>query len=268
MHYPWGYWPMQLFAKEIWIAGLALFALPGCGGGAGLPPASAGSQNPVHDTAVNDMPVRIGAPYTIAGRTYVPSDPAHYDEVGLASYYGAELSGRPTANGEAFRPSGISAAHLTLPLPSYVEVTSLQTGRTILVRVNDRGPFVEDRIIDLSTGAARQLGIVEQGIAPVRVRRVQPGAAARARLRAGQPAQPRPQPSPRLLDALRMQYEQGRGFIAETAPAPDAPNSNSHAVDPGGSSRPGVNWQVEDVPRAGYGQAGYDDARIVRDSAR
>src|SRR3546814_10196370 len=79
-----------------------------------------------------------------------------------------------TANGEKFRPDGITAAHKTLPLPSYVEVTSLQTGRTILVRVNDRGPFARGRIIDLSKGAAEQLGIRAAGTAPVRVRVVDP----------------------------------------------------------------------------------------------
>lgn len=243
MHYLWGYWLMKLLDKaKTWMAGLTFVALAGCGGGGELPPASAGGQGPVYGTAVSDVPVRIGEPYTIDGRTYTPSDPSHYDEVGLASYYGDEFSGRPTANGERFRPSGASAAHRTLPLPSYVEVTALQTGRTILARVNDRGPFAGDRIIDLSVGAARQLGIVEQGTAPVRVRRVQPNESDRARLRAGQPTQPRLQTSPQLLDALRAQFERGGGVIPQATPSPDAPAS---------TGRTGVDWQVEDAPQAG-----------------
>lgn len=243
---------MKLFDKTKWVAGLSLLALAGCGGSGGreLPPASAGGQGPVYGTAVSDTPVQVGPPYTINGRTYTPADPSHYDEVGLASYYGEELSGRPTANGERFRPSGISAAHRTLPLPSYVEVTALQTGQTILVRVNDRGPFAGDRIIDLSVGAARQLGIVEQGTAPVRVRRVQPTERDRARLRAGQPAQPRLQTSPQLLEALRAQYERGGGTIPQATPSPDAPPTTGRTAASGGVSGPGVGWEAEDEPQA------------------
>lgn len=243
---------MKLFDKTKWIAGLSLFALAACGGSGGreLPPASAGGQAPVYGEAVSDVPVQIGPPYTIDGRTYTPSDPSHYDEVGLASYYGAELSGRPTANGERFRPSGMSAAHRTLPLPSYVEVTALQTGRTILVRVNDRGPFAGDRIIDLSVGAARQLGIVEQGTAPVRVRRVQPIESDRARLRAGQPAQPRLDASPQLLDALRAQYARGGGIIPPATPPPDAAGDSAVASSPN-TDRPatGAEWLAEEEPQ-------------------
>ena len=243
---------MKLFDKWKWAAGLSLFALAACGGSGGreLPPETAGGQGPVYGEAVSDTPVQIGAPYTIDGRTYTPSDPSHYDEVGLASYYGAELSGRPTANGERFRPSGISAAHRTLPLPSYVEVTALQTGRTILVRVNDRGPFSEDRIIDLSVGAARQLGIVEQGTAPVRVRRVQPIESDRARLRAGQPAQRRLDTSPQLLDALRAQFERGGGIIPPAVPPPDA--SGRSAVAGSVDTAPpttGAQWLEEEEPQ-------------------
>ena len=239
---PWGYWLMKLLDKtKTWIAGLTLAILAGCSSGGGLPPVTAGGQGPGYGEAVSDVPVRIGEPYTINGRTYTPSDPSHYDEVGLASYYGNELAGRPTANGESFRPEGISAAHRTLPLPSYVEVTALETGRTILVRINDRGPFAGDRIIDLSLGAARQLGIVEQGTAAVRVRRVQPIDSDRAQLRAGQLAQPRLETSPQLLSALRTQFERGGGIIPPATPSPDAPAPTGRA---------GVDWQVENEPQA------------------
>jgi rare lipoprotein A len=108
-----------------------------------------------------------------------------YEATGHASWYGDELRGRKTANGEMFNPDGFTAAHRTLPMSSYVEVTALDTGRTILVRINDRGPFHGNRIIDLSHGAARQLGIVSHGARMVRVRRVEPTERERTALRNG-----------------------------------------------------------------------------------
>ncbi|MDO6412988.1 septal ring lytic transglycosylase RlpA family protein [Sphingomonas sp. BIUV-7] len=138
---------------------------------------------------VPDTPVKIGKPYQVRGRTYVPADDADYDEVGSASWYGPGQGGR-TANGEKFKQNRVGAAHKTLPLPSYVEVTALATGRRIIVRVNDRGPFVEGRIIDLSRGAAEELGIVRTGTARVRVRRVFPSEKVRRALRSGRAAEP------------------------------------------------------------------------------
>ena len=108
-----------------------------------------------------------------------------------------------TANGEQFRPGWITAAHTTLPLPTYVEVTALDTGRRIIVRVNDRGPFAQGRIIDLSRGAAEQLGIKAQGHAAVRVRRVEPSEKDRERLRKGKPAASLERVSDRELQRLR-----------------------------------------------------------------
>jgi rare lipoprotein A len=151
---------------------------------------------------VSDYPVKIGRPYSVRGTTYRPADLPAYDAVGMASWYGRE-SGNQTANGERFRVKGISAAHTVLPLPSYVEVTALDTGRTILLRINDRGPFTPSRLIDLSRGAARLLGIERLGRAAVRVRRVEPDAKDRARLRAGKQASARPDASPDELAALR-----------------------------------------------------------------
>lgn len=113
---------------------------------------------------------KLGSPYKVAGRWYVPREDANYDRVGTASWYGADFHGRRTANGEIFDLAGLTAAHPTLPLPSYAYVTNLENGRTVLVRVNDRGPYVADRIIDLSHASARALGYVERGKARVRVR--------------------------------------------------------------------------------------------------
>src|SRR3546814_20674303 len=119
--------------------------------------------------AVRDYPVQIGRPYQIGGVTYTPADAPDYDEVGYAIWYGGAHKGKPTANGEHFRPEGISAAHKTLPLPSYVEVTSLETGRTILVRINDRCSFVRGRVIDLSIAAWEPLGVNRKDFSALRV---------------------------------------------------------------------------------------------------
>ncbi len=108
--------------------------------------------------------------YQIRGRWYQPAEQPDYDVVGLASWYGDQFNGRPTATGERFDMHGLSAAHKTLPLPGLVEVTNLANGRTVVLRVNDRGPFVDDRIIDLSRGAAEALDMISRGVGEVRVR--------------------------------------------------------------------------------------------------
>lgn len=154
---------------------------------------------------VSDAQVRIGSPYSVKGQRYVPAADPSYDFLGYTSWYGSE-SGNRTANGEKFRPGWITAAHTSLPLPTYVEVTALDTGRTILVRINDRGPFAgRGRIIDLSRGAAEQLGLREQGHAGVRVRIANPSEDDRRRLREGKPARERPRVSEKQLANLREQ---------------------------------------------------------------
>ena len=110
---------------------------------------------------------------------------AAYEATGPASWYGDELRGRKTANGENFDPDGMTAAHRTLPLSSYVEVTSLDTGKTILVRINDRGPYHGNRLIDVSWGAARQLSMVGHGARMVRIRQVSPSEQDRLALQRG-----------------------------------------------------------------------------------
>ena len=113
---------------------------------------------------------KIGAPYKISGRWYIPKEDPAYDQTGIASWYGSDFHGRATANGEIFDMAALTAAHPTLPLPSYAYVTHLDTGRTVLVRINDRGPYANDRVIDLSREVARVLGSKGQGLARVRVR--------------------------------------------------------------------------------------------------
>jgi rare lipoprotein A len=112
---------------------------------------------------------RIGKPYVVAGRTYVPEENPHYSAVGLASWYGDDFHGRETANGEIFDMHSISAAHPTLPIPSYARVTNMSNGRSMVVRINDRGPFVGNRIIDLSVRSAKLLGFHGHGLARVKV---------------------------------------------------------------------------------------------------
>jgi rare lipoprotein A len=181
-------------------AGLALLlALAGCAGG--------------RHRLVPDTPVKIGKPYQVRGTIYYPADDTRYDETGLASWYGPGQHGT-TANGERFDGRRVGAAHKTLPLPSYVEVTALATGRRIIVRVNDRGPFVPGRIIDLSYAAAELLGVVRTGTARVRVRRVYPNESIRRALRSGRPAAPLPtvphaaiDPADRLARAAPLGYQ-------------------------------------------------------------
>ncbi|PIW47497.1 MAG: septal ring lytic transglycosylase RlpA family protein [Zetaproteobacteria bacterium CG12_big_fil_rev_8_21_14_0_65_54_13] len=113
---------------------------------------------------------KTGTPYMIDGRRYTPMQvETAYDETGVASWYGKDFHGKPTANGEHYDMHTLSAAHKTLPLPTLVRVTNLENGRTVIVRVNDRGPFVKERLIDLSYAAARELGYERQGTAHVRV---------------------------------------------------------------------------------------------------
>jgi rare lipoprotein A (peptidoglycan hydrolase) len=110
-----------------------------------------------------------GRPYMINGRTYVPTDNSTYRAEGIASWYGPDFHGRRTANGERYDMHGISAAHRTMPLPSYARITNLANGRSIIVRVNNRGPFVRNRIVDLSIGTAKALDFYSKGTAHVRV---------------------------------------------------------------------------------------------------
>ncbi|MBJ3784379.1 septal ring lytic transglycosylase RlpA family protein [Devosia sp. MSA67] len=112
---------------------------------------------------------QVGKPYTVRGKTYVPQHDPTYAAAGTASWYGSDFHGRRTANGEIFSANAITAAHPTLPLPSYVRVTNTDNGRSLVVRVNDRGPYVSGRIIDLSHQAAAMLGYVNKGSANVRV---------------------------------------------------------------------------------------------------
>jgi rare lipoprotein A len=112
---------------------------------------------------------KVGTPYQIAGVWYYPKEDPFYDETGVASWYGEDFHGKATANGERYDMDALTAAHRTLPMPTIVRVTNLENGRSIKLRVNDRGPYARGRIIDVSNRAAKLLGFSNKGTARVRV---------------------------------------------------------------------------------------------------
>ena len=161
--------------------GLALLQGAGCGGRGERDAAPAGRFDAARVPAVvpkYEPKSRSGNPasYVVLGKRYhvMPSS-SGYVEKGVASWYGTKFHGRRTSSGETYNMYALSAAHTRLPLPSYVRVTNLENGRRLVVRVNDRGPFHGNRIIDLSYAAALKLGIVKKGTAWVEVRALQPG---------------------------------------------------------------------------------------------
>ena len=159
---------------------------------------------------------RVGKPYTVAGRVYVPEEDVNYREEGLASWYGDDFHGRQTANGEVFDMASLSAAHPTLPMPCYARVTNLGNGKSLIVRINDRGPYHGNRVMDVSSRAAELLEFRNNGVARVRVEYVGraplEGSDDRqllATLRTGVPA-----PSPSLV-----RVASARPFVPEFSPS-------------------------------------------------
>jgi rare lipoprotein A len=112
---------------------------------------------------------RVGKPYTVGGQVYVPEEDTNYRAEGMASWYGDDFHGRLTANGEVFDMGSLTAAHPTLPLPSYARVTNMRNGKSLIVRINDRGPYHGNRLIDVSNKAAELLDFKANGVAKVRV---------------------------------------------------------------------------------------------------
>jgi rare lipoprotein A len=143
----------------------------------------------VGDAKPRVEPLHRGAnnPYTVLGKKYVPYQSIKpYRQRGIASWYGRKFHGRPTSSGERYDMYAMSAAHTVLPIPSYVRVTHLDNGRSVVVRINDRGPFHADRIIDLSYAAAHKLRLLNAGSARVEVEIILPGKLASS----GRPASP------------------------------------------------------------------------------
>jgi len=117
----------------------------------------------------NNGAYKVGKPYEVFGIMYYPQEDYEYNEVGVSSWYGKDFHAKKTANGEKYDMNSLTAAHKTLPLPSIVRVTNLENGRSLILRVNDRGPFVNNRIIDVSKRASKLLGFQQQGTTKVRV---------------------------------------------------------------------------------------------------
>lgn len=156
---------------------------------------------------------KVGNPYQIAGKWYYPKEDYSYSEVGTASWYGEDFNGKPTANGERYNMNTLTAAHRTLPLPSIVRVTNLQNGRSIILRVNDRGPYVKDRIIDLSKRGAQLLGYMGQGTTRVKVEVL-------------------PKESKALKEALlNLSSSKGKALAAASTPAPSLYESSAERIE-------------------------------------
>jgi rare lipoprotein A len=189
----------------------------------------------------------VGKPYSVNGRTYVPAENPRYRAEGVASWYGRDFHGRLTANGEVYDMHSISAAHATLPLPSYVRVTNLDNGRSIIVRVNNRGPYHRNRVIDLSIGTAKALDFYSRGLAHVRVEYVGPAplegsddTILMATLRDGSPA---PAPSKVMVAAAKP-------FISNLEDGKQAPPTRSFALSSASSRIVPVSNEVASADRS------------------
>lgn len=220
-------------------AALALaLALSACGGGGPSRQKSARNYGTTPSPKVSQeapSTYKVGRPYEIAGARYRPQERFVFQEIGQASWYGPGFHGRKTANGERFNQRAMTAAHPTLQMPSIVRVTNLGNGKSAVVRVNDRGPYHGDRVIDLSEAAAEELGFKHLGVAKVRVDVLEEAsrqAAALAKERV----------SVKRLEAVRLAAARGE---TDRAPTPQAPAKGevrlaSIGDDVGGSARTSV----------------------------
>ena len=260
--------PSRLWEWLLVLGAVALLA--GCGGSGPRPATGEGGH------------YKLGRAYEINGRWYQPVYDPGYRARGVASWYGEPFHGRTTANGERFDKNRLSAAHTTLPLPSLVEVTNLENGRSLILRVNDRGPFVGDRIIDLSEAAAEELGFKHAGLAEVEVRFVRlaeatgepPRPAPRARVARVRPDAARARPTARTasLADCELWYVQA-GAFRDRASARDVAAVietlfdgpiGGHSVREGGltrvrvgpfAGRDAAHRALAKVARRGYGDA-------------
>ena len=217
--------------------------------------------------AFNPAGVKIGKPYEVGGVRYSPADDRDYDEHGLASWYGPGFHALSTANGERYDQDDVTAAHKTLPMPSWAEVENLDNGRKLVVRINDRGPFVAGRIIDLSRRSAQLLDVDRVGLARVRVRRVFPDKPMPAPVIAAAPP-PSPPPIPRgdivfvqvaaLADPGRIAWLSG--YLASFGPVVTE-------AAPGGLTRvrlgPYPDAAAANAVLAPLRLAGYSEARLI-----
>lgn len=202
------------------------------------------------DAVPRDEPFNPNAnrPYVALGRAYVPdTSGAPFHQRGIASWYGRQFQGNRTASGEPYDMFAMTAAHPTLPIPSYVRVTNARDGRSVIVRINDRGPFVRDRVIDLSYAAAARLGLASAGSGEVEIERIMPSLAVRAsegkpgtRASAGEPVEP--------PVAVALAVAPPGAETTSTAPSPAEPRAGAGAPiapsDPA-ASNVAPRWSVQ-----------------------
>ena len=223
-------------------------ALGGCGsapsrepsGGSSTPPPRGGgyylddgpgANPPANLDSIPDAVPRVEAirsatsrPYVAMGKTYTPMTSLQpYKARGIATWYGRRYHGKPTASGEIYDMYSMSAAHPTLPIPSYARVTNLSNGKTVVVRVNDRGPFVDGRIIDLSYSAAHRIGVLAGGSAMVEVEAIIPDASGSVAAAPRAPAPPAPNPEAAPVAVVREPEPAATPLPVETAPKPPIP---------------------------------------------
>ncbi len=212
------------------LAGLGL-VLSACAQTQPKPPATAtgSSAAPVFDQGPRAY--KIGSPYQVSGAWYYPKVDYSYAETGIASWYGPGFHGKSTANGESYDQNALTAAHRTLPMPSMVRVTNLDNGRSVKVRINDRGPFKNGRIIDLSRHAADLLDMRRQGTAKVRVEIVQDESRALAAAALTKDtAADAPNAAPRVPVAVEDLAQDAGGITPATRPATPAASQTAWAV--------------------------------------
>ena len=209
--------------------------------------------------------VKIGKPYDVMGVRYYPADDRDYNERGIASWYGPGFHALSTANGERYNQDDVTAAHKTLPMPSWVEVENLDNGRKLVLRINDRGPFVAGRIIDLSRKSAQLLGVDKAGLAKVRVRRVYPDAVTPPPPLVIAAATPPPPPGALVLIQVAALGDPGRiawltGYLASYGPV-------LTEVAPSGLTRirlgPYPDAAAANAVLAPLRAAGYSDAQLI-----
>ena len=197
-----------------------------------------GANPPANIDSIPDAVPRVEAirsatsrPYVAMGKTYTPMTSLQpYKARGIATWYGRRYHGKPTASGEIYDMYSMSAAHPTLPIPSYARVTNLANGKAVVVRVNDRGPFVDGRVIDLSYSAAHRIGVLAGGSAMVEVEAIIPDAVGSVAAAPRAPASPTPKPESGPVAAVREPEPAATPLPVEPAPKPQLPV----AAEPGG----------------------------------
>lgn len=246
------------------------------GGGGYLEGDGPGADAPANFEAISDAvpqaePLHRYAnrPYAALGKSYTPlSAPGGYKERGIASWYGKKFHGQPTAIGEIYDMYGMTAAHTTLPLPSYARVTNLGNGKSVVVRINDRGPFMHERIIDLSYTAARKLGIIGNGSAEVEVESIATDVAVAAPMASesirSEPLPPEPSPPVSIASAGGNVYLQLGAFKSQQSAQAFLAHMRAEFE---GSSRQIVLYQKgDDLVRVHIGPyASQDEARAASD---